>query len=146
MGCDIHTYAQKKVNDKWETIPYVPFDWRSYGMFAFLADVRNYSRVIPISEQRGLPEDFDGDLDPSFYHSHSWLTVTELLEFDYDQNMEDRRVARMIGPNVFSGGETADPGDGLMTTYREFLGEAFFEDLQHLQEIGAERIVFAFDN
>jgi hypothetical protein len=33
-----------------------------------------------------------------------------------------------------------------MTTYRAFLGEAFFADLAELQRIGAERIVFGFDN
>ncbi|MGA1580296.1 MAG: hypothetical protein ACO35B_06420 [Luminiphilus sp.] len=32
------------MNGKWERVPnFTPFSWRSYGMFGFLADVRNYS-------------------------------------------------------------------------------------------------------
>ena len=33
-----------------------------------------------------------------------------------------------------------------MTTYREFLGEAFFDDLARLVAAGADRVVFWFDN
>lgn len=33
-----------------------------------------------------------------------------------------------------------------MTTYREFLGEAFFTDLEKLKAAGAERMVFGFDS
>ncbi len=32
------------------------------------------------------------------------------------------------------------------TTYREFLGEKFFEHLANLEEAGADRVVFWFDN
>lgn len=158
MGCDIHIIAQRRNGDTWEEVSGeftdgpAPFDWRSYGMFGFLANVRNYSAVPPISEPRGLPEDHDpGNVDEyggCFLgdHSFSWLSVEELLAFDYDQPMEDRRVTRQIGPNAWSGAVTADPGGGEMTTYRVFLGEAFFNDLAELQRIGAERIVFGFDS
>lgn len=44
------------------------------------------------------------------------------------------------------GAATAEPGQGKMTTYREFLGEGFFRDLDELKKIGAERIVFGFDS
>ncbi|MCD1264038.1 hypothetical protein [Shinella sumterensis] len=37
-------------------------------------------------------------------------------------------------------------GGGTMMTYREFLGDAFFRDLEILNEVGAERILFFFDN
>ncbi len=33
-----------------------------------------------------------------------------------------------------------------MTTFREFLGEEFFSDLEKLKTAGAERIVFGFDS
>jgi len=156
MGCDIHTLAQKRVNGKWETLPFEPFDWRSYGMFGFLADVRNYSAVPPISKARGLPDDIVRP-EPNFYgehddnlglgdHSYSWLTVEELSAFDYDQQIEDRRVTRQTAHNVWDGGVTAEPGEGAMTTYREFLGEGFFRDLDKLKELGAERVVFGFDS
>lgn len=148
MGCDIHSQAEKRVDGKWQKIEGLfPFDWRSYGMYGFLADVRNYSAVPPLAPQRGLPPDADvADDEDLGDHSYSWLSVEELSAFDYDQPMEDRRVTRQIAPNVTSGGCTAEPGGGEATTYRAFLGPAFFEDLEKLKAAGAERIVFGFDS
>lgn len=74
-------------------------------------------------------------------HSCSWLSVKELVEFNYDGVMEDRRVS--IDGN---GGCTAEPGGGKLKTYREFLSQGYFDDLKKLQAIGAERVVFWFDN
>lgn len=153
MGCDIETIAQRKNGDTWETIEGAhPFDWRSYRMFGFLADVRNYSDVPPISKPRGYPADFV-DLDDrmsylfaSTYHSQSWLSVEELLAFDYDAPVENRRVTVQTGPNRWDHGATAESGGGEMTTWREFLGPDFFDDLAKLKADGAERIVFAFDS
>lgn len=155
MGCDIHMLAQRQNEDgTYRELDFVPFDWRSYGMFGFLADVRNYSMVPPIAEPRGLPEDMKQKDEPEdFYawssreyvnyddHSHSWLSVKELAEFNYDQEFEDRRC--MINGN---GGCTCEIGQGHKTTFREFLGEQFFSDLEQLIYEGADRIVFWFDN
>lgn len=148
MGCDIHSRAERRVGGKWQIIPgLAPFDWRSYGMFGFLANVRNYSAIPPLSEPRGLPDDAPREDDEDLGdHSYSWLSIDELLAFNYDQSVEDRRVTRQITPNFSDGGCTADPGGGEMTTYREFLGPAFFEDLDKLKAAGAERIVFGFDS
>jgi hypothetical protein len=144
MGCDIHTRAEKRVDGVWTTIPKLrPFHWRQYGMFGFLADVRNYSAVTPIAPSRGLPDDVILDDDNEYElgeHSFSWLSVQELLDFDYDQKMEDRRVTRQVG------GCTAEPGGGRTMTYREFLGPDFFRDLKKLKQAGAERVVFGFDS
>src|SRR6184192_3698982 len=131
MGCDIHSFAEHKVDGKWiQATDFVklgefdrsyykkdygssPFDWRCYGIFAFLAGVRNYSHCECItSEPRGLPIDselLNAPLDKpeSFtyggysngiattkgetitcdidYHSHSHIYLNELLEFDYDK-------------------------------------------------------------
>ena len=140
MGCDTHPRPQKLVNQKWVDVRVEDFwDMRQHSTFGFLAGVRNYSGVTPIAEQRGLPEDFQGD-EPG-EHSFSWLSTQELLEFNYDQPMEDRRVT--VGND---GGCTAEPGGGKMTTYREFLGEYFFESLERAQEAGVQRIVFGFDS
>jgi hypothetical protein len=151
MGCDIHSQAERRVDGKWTRIEGLePFDWRSYGMYGFLANVRNYSDVTPISEARGLPVDADYVAEESEHwlgdHSFSWLSLNELLAFDYDQPMEDRRVSEQIAPNVWSGAGTAQPGGGKQTTYRDFLGEGFFEELEKLKTVGAERIVFGFDS
>lgn len=157
MGCDIHSYPERKVDGQWmacegtfgtEKYPDVePFAWRDYSVFAFLAGVRNYSDVIPITEPRGLLDDVSQYVANEYEtwgcdaHTPSWLSVAELNAFDYDKSMEDRRVIRNG-----DGGCTADPGDGKSMTYREFLGPFFFSDLAELNRIGAERVVFWFDN
>ena len=153
MGCDIHSYTERKTDKGWELIPDLnPFSWRTYSVFGFLADVRNHSAVPPIAKRRGFPDDASEDLkkvkedDGWDCHSFGWLSTKELLEFDYDAPMEDRRVTREIFPNVLSGRCTCEPGDGKKTTYREFLGNCFFEDLEKLKVQNADRVVFWFNN
>lgn len=67
MGCDIHVVVQRKTPDGWEDIPLGatrkdrwdhPLEWRNYEGFAVLANVRNRQDIVPISDPRGLPEDF----------------------------------------------------------------------------------------
>lgn len=151
MGCDIHIVYEVKVAgmDRYSSIEiaagdytkgeYAPLDYRSYSLFAFLANVRNYSAIRAISMPRGLPADsspkaanYGDDCD---YHAHSWLFVNELVKFDYGQAIEDRR----------SNGSTLREGCGEITTYREFLGKQYFADLQRLVKEGVDRIVFCFD-
>lgn len=153
MGCDIHTVAEKKVGERYVAINgFEPFDWRNYFMFGFLAGVRNYSGITPISNRRGVPEDASSEAAGSITgwdidgHSHSWLTVTELMSFDYDASVEDRRYTGMDPRGFMSGALTADPGNGEITTWREALGQAFFDDLKRLEAEGADRVVFWFDN
>jgi len=148
MGCDIHSHAERLVEGKYQTIAGLkPFDWRQYGMYGFLAGIRNYSGVTPISERRGMPDDASQDVLSDFdswgvdAHSPSWLSVAELAAFDYNQPVEDRRVT--IGNY---GGCTAPPGGGEMTTWRDFLGAEYFVDLVRLMTAQADRIVFFFDN
>ena len=174
MGCDIHSFVEIKHEGIWRYVPELfegaewakkeygpdamrsePFCWRNYGVFGFLAGVRNYSAIPVLVEPRGLPEDitvavqrevtrWDCDM-----HTPSWLALSELLAFDFDQEIEDRRVTREISPRFTCGACTAEPGGGAMTTYREFLGPAFFQDLEVMKELGDPqntRIVFWFDN
>jgi hypothetical protein len=153
MGCDIHSFAEKREGGRWVAIPDLePFAARTYSVFGWLADVRNYSAVPPISPPRGAPADMSATAAESYdgwggdAHSASVLTVAELLAVDYEQTVEDRRVTRRTGPNSWNGGATAEPGGGRVETLREFLGQAFFDDLAELQASGAERVVFWFDN
>ena len=148
MGCDIHAHAEHKIGGAWRHVAIAPpFDWRDYGVFGFLADVRNYSGVPPISAPRGFPDDASAETKADYEcwgcdgHTPSWLSVTELLAFDYDAPMEDRRVARNG-----DGGCTCDPGTGEATTFRVFLGDGFVEEVKRLQSAGVERVVFWFDN
>lgn len=153
MGCDIHIYAEKKGDDgKYHNLPGDLEFNANYGVFGFLAGVRNYSAVTPISEPRGIPDDASETVKEEFIdwegdaHSESWLAVSELTEFDYGQLMEDRRVMKQIGINTWSGQETCEPGHGFMMTYRDFLGLEFFKLLAALQAYDADRIVFWFDS
>ena len=167
MGCDIHSFAERKVNGKqekvgdhfslgeWERKYYKkekgenPFDWRSYSMFAFLADVRNYDHCEPISEPKGLPTDISGEVreeygDGSDWHSASHLTTKELLDFDYEKEFWNRRVMKNN-----TGASLAEEGEGTVLSYRENLGEFFFLHLEELKQLGNPedvRIVFWFDN
>jgi hypothetical protein len=147
MAADIFVRAEKRTGDRWQQVAmgqrvFVP---RHYGLFGFLTDERNYSAVPPLSQPRGLPEgavapaaDPNGvdDADDGFIgeRSFSWLAVSELTGFDYEQTFEDRR----------DNGTTLPPGAGTRVSYREFLGEHFFQDLERLKAAGAERIVFGF--
>lgn len=175
MGCDIHSYVEVKKNNKWQvpeppifeyddigkriygkTHHNHPFEWRNYGVFGFLADVRNYSRVPSITAKRGIPDDVSGEVKAeleswdSDAHSCSWLSLKELTEFDYDATFEDRRTTRQTGPNSWNGAALADEGDGEVVTFREFLGQPFFRDLEAMKELAKStedvRIVFWFDN
>jgi hypothetical protein len=71
--------------------------------------------------------------------------VSELLEFDYDAPMEDRRVTRKTEYG-WDGGCTCEAGEGEKMTFREFVGTGFFDDLEKLRSEGAERIILWFDN
>lgn len=156
MGVDIYTHVERcNEAGKWEKVPDMePFDWRDYGLYGWLADVRNYSAIPPIAEQRWIPDDaspevreeFDADWERGCYGA-SWLSVRELADFDYSQELNDRRITRQTGPNAFDSGATGSPEEGTITTYRKFLGDAFMRDLESLQELGNPdrvRVVFWF--
>jgi hypothetical protein len=155
MGCDIHMYAEENYSEerwivveepifadpyyspdreicRWNT-PYTsqPYRGRNYDLFALLAGVRNYNKIRPISEPKGLPEDVsriikaysdDWDVDG---HSHSWLTLAELQAWDWaSQNR--------------------------METWAEAVGSFFTETMPALAKLAKDptniRIVFWFDN
>jgi hypothetical protein len=111
MGCDIHLFTEikKSINsqdkwvnaDNWRYNPYYKegnddgeemlhveslYSGRNYELFGILAGVRDPNNDA-IDDPRGLPEDvssvtkkasdrWDGD-----GHSHSWLTLRELKEY-----------------------------------------------------------------
>lgn len=155
MSCNIHAWAEKRLFGGWRHIPMSnePFTYvHWYGLYGFLAGVRNYHEVPPIAPQRGLPDDVsayvrrdhaDWSTDA---HSTSWLTIAELAAFDYSLPMEDRRYTAQTGPRSFDGGATCEEGQGRITTFRKFLGENFFKELDRLRSLGVERVVFWFDN
>lgn len=185
MGCDIHSFAEVKKEGKWERVQdkifsngteTAPFDWRGYGMFAFLADVRNYSCIEPITAYDGLPDDSEYLNSPSDYpgprsywteeptmvetikddirsdmdyHSLRHIYLNQLIEFDYEKTFEDRRTIKQTRPNSFNGAHIAEEGEGEIKTYREFLGQGFFDEIESLKTLGEPedvRVIFWFDN
>jgi hypothetical protein len=144
MGCDIHSFCEIQKDDgSWEMIYDDPFDYRGYGLFAFLADVRNYSAVPPLSPPRGWPKDCSRTLEEldneCYWHTPSWYMIKELLDFNYDNGFEDRRC----------NGETIPKGKGSVVSFRMFLGPCYFNILEKLKSLGDPgrvRVVFAFDN
>lgn len=88
MGCDIHLYVEVREDGQWVNKPLRhTYDGRNYNLFAILAGVRNRHDILPISDPRGLPPDVskevEGEADGD--HSHSWLTLAELMAFDWTQ-------------------------------------------------------------
>jgi hypothetical protein len=129
MGCDIHIYVEKKVEDKWEYIEGkfgsekypadAPFDWRCYDIFSFLAGVRNRSSITPLAEPIGLPDDMSEYVREIFHrwrydiHNCSWFLASELLTANYDLEVIDVRE------------------DNKKMTLRDFLGEAYGFKLEY---------------
>ena len=146
MGCDIHFYTERRntVTGQWEFVGEVIregdwvtanslYDGRNYNLFAILANVRNgrgFAGVKtgegfePISFPRGVPPDasaeykslsdqMDGD-----GHSHSYLTLRELLDYDWTQTSKLQGWVKIeqwldwsrwdrgqgYGPNSYCGG------------------------------------------
>lgn len=116
-----------------------PFDRaladRNYCFFAILADVRNGRGFAGIStgdgfnviaEPRGLPKDVsmeikrENDYWSCDAHSHSYFTLKELLEYDWDQRtihrgiIDEREYARMLATKspspMYWAGTTYGPG------------------------------------
>ena len=164
MGCDIHIRYEDVNGNSISFYNYAdegyteePFNWRCYSSFSFLAGVRNYSAIKPISEPRGFPadeENVNNDDEISFcgygyqdcryddeHHSKSWLLISELSCYDYNQIIENRRTT--LNGN---GAHTCDVGEGEFMSLREFLGEFFMNSIKRCQDAGVHRIIFSFDN
>jgi hypothetical protein len=90
MGADIHGVLQSRFSNdgNWWTECEIE-DTRHYALFSALADVRNYYSIKPISDPRGLPEDFPANDDQEHGyrktwmgdHSYTWLTLEEIRDW-----------------------------------------------------------------
>lgn len=167
MGCDIHGTFQRKTQRGWQDVDTEYEFNRHYQLFAVLAGVRNGhgfasistgDPVTPISEPRGIPDDFTGDLGD---HSFSWLTDEEMLAYEFPRVTHRGVITReqfqtwdgeapsaycvaVIGPNVVMG-ETHFQVEWL-TELKEELAY-FFDEVRRLKELyGEVRFVFGFDS
>jgi len=86
---------------------YTPYSNRNYVLFSILADVRNGygfagydtgNRIEPIDMPRGLPDDVSDSIQEesdnwgSDGHSHSYFTLQELLDFNWDIKITKRGI------------------------------------------------------
>ncbi len=80
---------EKSGNDYWVSSEF--YEDRNYFLFAILADVRNGYDIEPLSQPKGIPEDscypikYIVDQWSGDGHSHSYFTLKELLEVDWDK-------------------------------------------------------------
>lgn len=108
---------------------------RNYLLFAILANVRNRYNIQPISLPKGLPYDVSPELkkqsdeENGDAHTRSWLTLKELLEYDWQQTMEDDNE------EIFPYEELVIP----------FVSD-FIPRLSKIDEPENVRMVFWFDN
>jgi hypothetical protein len=144
--------ADENERELWDRPFYsAPFRRRTYGLFGFLAGVRNFAGCEALSQPRGLPADAElvGAIDVinetekvadlhllhptqlvKEFHSHSWALLGELLGFRYNTEFWNDRQGRP-------------------ETYRTLLGEDYFSALERMKALGSPgsvRVVFCFDD
>lgn len=91
-----------------------PYKDRNYDLFAILADVRNGRGFAGIktgdgfnyiSEPKGLPAGMSQEAQKALswesYHSHSWLTLAEILAFDWSQRTNKQGWIHLGGYREF---------------------------------------------
>jgi hypothetical protein len=130
MGCDIHVKPYREENGTFRLVQMPKYDnllqARDYYVYAFLAGVRNYDHIEPICEQRGYPnwiaEPVYDSLEYWMSFGQTWLTVDELLNFDYE---------RKCTPTE---------------TYREYLGPGYFDELERMVNLGITHIFCEFSS
>jgi hypothetical protein len=146
MGCDIHGIVQARDPEgDWYTV-YIPFaEGRSSALFSILAEV-NVSQ-ISIDTPRGYPEGFIPTslsemeiLQDDSEHSHSWLYLSEILEYPHwdDNYDEDITLREWCGWFL-------DWCDGVykVLSASSSYGLAYTEPEFTTKDI---RIIFGFDN
>lgn len=144
MGCDIHMYGEVykkydwnivefKNEDDWR-VNYIYTKGRNYNLFAALAGVRANSfndAAKPVSKPKGINPNCSYFVwnairkQSSDGHSHSWLTLDELIKYDF----------------TLWGSTCDDFRNEVIPKLREALKESSYpEDNKYA------RIVFWFDN
>lgn len=170
MGSDIYTYVEVFRGDKWHALPedlirtalkiVRPHDddpaeydddkqilgWRNYGIFGFLGDYHNLSKVPSPFGKRGLPGRPASEKtlhDPMLLEYRAWSHVTakELLDYNYEVVFDDHRHRQVVGKNK---------DIPTKKVLRDFLGPTFFlhvavlaalADYEHPEHV---RLIYGF--
>jgi hypothetical protein len=136
----------------------------SYDAIVFLTGRKNDDHCAPVlgedKQYRGYPDDSAYlnekvevwwgdpitrkseliDSGSGYYFNISWVTLAELLSYDYDTVFEDRY--NMMGEY---GNRKFPEGEGKITTMRDFLGEHFMQKVEYLKTLGEPddvRVIF----
>ena len=152
MGTDIHCHLERRTaaGQPWERVADAAVvDDRNYNLFAMMADVRNghgFAGVrtgegfAPIARPRGLPDDCCLDVMMAAErwagngHSHSWLTIAEIMSYDWSQTttltgiVDLPQLARwkLLGAPEMWSGSISGPGIGVIDQQRavQYVDEA----------------------
>ncbi|WP_370612397.1 hypothetical protein [Citrobacter meridianamericanus] len=183
MGAYIRTCAELKTPSGWEALcekvfpqpegyeetqDASPFSYQHYGMFAFLAGVRNDYRCTVLAASRGFPEDMSEEAlfrlvpeteSPGFplwgfgmtEEPEEDLTIAErvrLAEADrYGYSwLSIAELAEFDYEQVFVN-HRCDPPVNM--TYQELLGDLYFVHLDTLKKLNARqdvRVLFCFQD
>jgi|CXWL01.1.fsa_nt_gi hypothetical protein len=136
------------------------YSGRNYDLFAILANVRNgvgFAGIptglgfVPIAMPRGLPKNVSkkvkiwSDIYGEDGHSHSYLTLKELLDYDWNQTTVEYGV---VGPNGYKEykekGYPTEYSSGVWGKDIEYVSEDEMENLikNGLQDTGWDNKVF----
>src|SRR5258708_3149017 len=93
MGTDINLHAEQRNGTAWRYCGGLEdLEDRNYDFYAILANVRNPNRSTEpfdyIIQPRGFPDDMSEELrkDSLLFYGHDpgWVTLRELLDFDWE--------------------------------------------------------------
>lgn len=115
MGCDIHCFAEAKIDGKWIGLGETTHVERNYQLFSKMAGVRQCEGVTPIAGPRGLPKDASEltKLHKEHWgvdgHSSSWLSAEEVNMVeewvkDKEYRVSSGHIWRPIFDYVFGSG------------------------------------------
>lgn len=99
MAAEYSAFSTEEILAQYGNDPRVYWYWntpecfndRNYALFGILAGVRNSDEASSISNPRGLPLDVSIEVknDSDNYgidgHSHSWVTLQELIDFQWNE-------------------------------------------------------------
>jgi hypothetical protein len=132
----------------------VPFSFRNYRMFGWLANVRNLSDTPYLSEPKGIPNLATFTTRRKFQYQEivTHFTLNELIDFPYFSKVVDHRTSVSLGTNFIAGGGYDEKG--ITTTYYEFLPKAYFTHMNLLKDWADQnqieykniRIIFGFSD
>lgn len=167
MGCDIHVFVERKIDDgDWEIHPghinrvddgivseirEVDTVSRDYNLFAKLANVRGYSGRVPL----GIPDDISDAIELKLDdwgvdgHSHSFMSIEEFEQILKKAGYEETDATDMFpSRRGFMAGVGTPPFSTIVAACKRDAEELKVDNiLLTEEEINVQhRVIFFFDN